>query len=69
MRARPEIRDLLLVERMKKWLNIARMPSLDRRVTVSYARKRFWALVRDHREIAARAGLDERTILEPERFK
>jgi len=64
MRARPEIRDLLLLERMKKWLNIALMPSLDKHVTVGYARKRYWALVRAHRTVAAKAGLDERTILE-----
>jgi hypothetical protein len=64
MRARPEIRNALLVEKMKYWLQVAKMPYLNKRVSQSYARRRYWALVRKHPTVAAAAKLTETTILE-----
>ena len=64
MRARPEIRNALLVEKMKHWLNVARMPYLNKGISRSYARRRYWTLVRKYPAIAAAARLTETTILE-----
>lgn len=66
MNCRPSIRPALILQRMRRWLAISRQPFLNRKYTASQVRRRYWYLVRKHREIAASANLTETTILETE---
>lgn len=61
MNARPEIRDALLVQRMKHWL--IRATSFSSSNCPKWrAKKNFWALVRKHRALAERNGLRETSV-------
>jgi hypothetical protein len=62
MNARPEIRDALLVQRMKHWLIRARYPSVGNGYPAWKSRKNYWSLVRRHRALAARHGLTETSV-------
>ena len=55
--ARKEIRDAILVRRMRYWLDIALCPLLDTQVPPWKARKNFWALQKKHSALAAAHGL------------
>jgi len=62
MNARREIRDALLVKKMKRWQMIALYPSAGKGCPAWRARKNFWALVRKYPTLAARHGLRETDV-------
>jgi hypothetical protein len=62
MNARREIRDALLIRRMKYWRGIARCPLLNPRIPTWRARKNFWALLRKHGALAAANGLTATSV-------
>lgn len=55
--ARREIREVLLMKKMRHWEAVATCPLLDRSCPPARARKNFWRLCRTYPEIAARLGL------------
>ena len=59
MNARPEIRDALLVRRMKEWKMRAGCPFLAKGYPAWKCRKNYLSLVRAHPSLAQRAGLRE----------
>ena len=61
MNCREQIRDHLLIERMRYWLSRARYSSTYN-CRKSRARKNFWALVRKYPALAERHGLRERDV-------
>ena len=62
MNARPEIRDALLVQRMKYWLIRARCGPIGN-CPKWKARRNFWSLVRKHGALAAKHGLTATSVL------
>jgi hypothetical protein len=62
MNARKEIREHLVVERMKHWLRIARCSLMDIPVPKWRARKNFWSLVRRYPALAAQNGLTATSV-------
>ena len=62
MNARPEIRDVLRVRRMKDWLMRARCPSLAKGYPAWKCRKNYLSLVRTHRALAERNGMRETDV-------
>ena len=62
MNARIEIRDHLLVKRMKHWLQIARYPRINAGVPTWRARKNYWALQKKHEALAAAHGLTATSV-------
>ena len=63
MNARLDVRDALLVQKMKRWALIARHPSVGRGCPVWRARKNFWALQRKYAALAAKHGLTATSVL------
>jgi hypothetical protein len=61
MNARPEIRDALLVQKMKHWLIRARHGPLGN-CPKWKAKKNYWALIRRHRQLAQQHGLRETDV-------
>ena len=64
MHARKPVRDILVARKMRRWCDIARCPSLDRRYKPGRARKNYWYLWRKYPEIAAKLGLHEWSVFE-----
>lgn len=62
MNARPEIRDALLVRKMKHWLLRARYSFVGEGCARWRARRNYWFLVRKHRTLAERHGLRETDV-------
>jgi len=63
MNAGCRIREGLLLKKMQRWMLIARNPSVYGRLAATKARKNYWALVRRHRDLAAKHGLTETSVL------
>ena len=57
MRARPQIRDVLVAKKLKRWLLIAQHPFVDRSCPPSRARRNYWRLFAKHPQIAAKLGM------------
>lgn len=64
MRARKQVRDILVARKMLRWCNVARYPQLDPNCPPGRARKNFWYLWRKYPEIAAKLGLHEWSCFE-----
>lgn len=62
MNARPEIRDAMLIRRMKEWKMRARCPLLAKGYPAWKSRKNYLSLVRTHRSLAERHGLRETDV-------
>jgi hypothetical protein len=62
MNARIEIRDYLLVKKMKRWLSIARCPLINPKIPTWRARKNYWALQKKHGALAAAHGLTATSV-------
>jgi hypothetical protein len=62
MNARKEIRDHLLLRKMKYWLGIARCPLMDTRIPTWRARKNYWALIRGHESLATAHGFSATSV-------
>jgi hypothetical protein len=65
MHARPQIRELLIAQKLKHWSMVARCPLLDLKCKPSRARKNYWRLYARYPEIAARLGLTELSVYDP----
>jgi hypothetical protein len=63
MNARMEIRDALIVRKMRRWQTIALYPSAGKGCPAWRARKNYWALQRKHAALAARHGLIATSVL------
>ena len=57
MNARPEVKQLLVAKRMKRWYSIARCPLLDLKITPARARRNFLRLIAKYPEIGRELGL------------
>jgi hypothetical protein len=62
MNARKEIRDHLLIRKMKRWRDIARCPLISAKVPTWRARKNFWALCKAHPDLAKRLGFSATSV-------
>ena len=65
MHARPQIRDILIAKKMRRWSMIARCPLIDPSCPPSRARKNFWRLCSRYPEILAKLKLSELSVYEP----
>jgi hypothetical protein len=61
MNVRPELKEAVLLQRMKFWLLRARYGPIGN-CSKSRGKKNFWALVRRHRALAERYGLRETDV-------
>jgi hypothetical protein len=61
MNVRPELKEAVLLQRMKFWLLRARYGPIGN-CSKSRGKKNFWALVRRHRALAERHGLRETDV-------
>jgi hypothetical protein len=57
MHARPEIRQMLIAQKLKRWSLIARIPTIDPSCPPARARRNYWRLFAKHRDLANRLGL------------
>jgi hypothetical protein len=62
MNARPAVKPILIANRMKHWLRVARQPFLDPKYQRSRVLYNYRRLVKKYPEIAKAHGLDEGTI-------
>jgi hypothetical protein len=65
MRARPEIRDILIAKKLKRWLLIAQHPFVDRSCPPARARRNYQRLFAKHSELAKRLGLSITGVYTP----
>jgi hypothetical protein len=56
MNARPQIREILIGKKMKRWRLIAQYRFVDPSCPPSRARKNFWRLLGKYPQIAAKLG-------------
>ena len=61
MNVRPELKEAVLLQRMKFWLLRARYGAIGS-CSKSGGKKNFWALVRRHQSLAERHGLRETDV-------
>jgi hypothetical protein len=59
MNARPQVREILIAKKMKRWILIAQHPFVDRSCPPSRARKNYARLCTKYPEIMRRIGLHE----------
>ena len=65
MHARPEIREILIAKKLKRWALISKYPSVDQTCPPSRARRNFWRLHARYPEIAAKIGMTAVSVYEP----
>jgi hypothetical protein len=65
MHARPEIREILIIKKLRRWQLIARYPFVDKSCPPARARRNFWRLCAKHPEIAIRLGLSATSVYAP----
>jgi hypothetical protein len=65
MHARPEIREILIVKKLRRWRMIAQYPSVDPSCPPSRARRNYWRLCAKHPKIAAKLGLSATSVYTP----
>jgi len=66
MHASLEVKDLLIVAKMKRWLSIIQQPFSSRKHTTTQARRNYLKLVRRYRSLAAAHKLKEQAAFEPD---
>lgn len=66
MYATPIVKDVQLVNKMRRWLAIIRQPLLSRKHSTTAARRNYLKLVRRHRDLAAAHSLTEQAAFESE---
>ncbi len=57
MRARPELVEILVAKKLRRWLLVAHHPFVDPTCPPSRARLNYWRLFAKHPQIAAKLGL------------
>jgi len=65
MHARPEIREILIARKLRRWLLIARNPAVYPACAPARARRNFWRLVVKYPQIAATLGLSATSVYTP----
>ena len=65
MRARPEIRQVLIAQKLKHWSLIAKFPFVDPTCSPSRARRNYWRLFAKRTELANRLGLSIASVYPP----
>ena len=65
MHARPEVAEILITKKLKRWLLIAQYPFVDRSCTPSRARRNYQRLFAQHSELAKRLGLSLTSVYTP----
>jgi hypothetical protein len=64
MHARPQIREILIERKLKRWCGIAQCPLLDPRCPTARARRNFWRLIKAHPQTAQRLGYTATSVYE-----
>ncbi len=59
MNARPVVREILIVRKLKRWSNIAGCGLIEPSISRARARKTYFRWFKRYREIAERIGLHE----------
>jgi hypothetical protein len=59
MNARPQVRQILVAQKMMRWCRIAKYPSVDRSCPPARARKNYSRLCAKYPEIMTRIGLHQ----------
>jgi hypothetical protein len=62
MHARPEIRQILIAKKLKRWALISKYPYVDPSCPPSRARRNFHRLCARHPQIAAKLGLSAASV-------
>jgi len=62
MHARPEIKEILIGQKMRRWSMFARGLLVKATCPPARARKNFWRLCRKYPEIAAKLGLNAASV-------
>jgi hypothetical protein len=65
MRARPEVRDILVARALRRWLLIARHPFVDPTCPAVRPRRNYQRLFAKHSELANRLGLSISSVYTP----
>jgi hypothetical protein len=65
MHARPEIREILIVKKLRRWALIAKYPAVDPSCPPSRARRNYWRLCAKHPQIASKFGLSATSVYRP----
>ena len=64
MHARPEIREVLIGMKLRRWCLISTHPFVDKSCPPARARRNYWRLLAKYPEIAAKLGLSEISVYE-----
>jgi hypothetical protein len=64
MHARPEIREILIIQKLKRWCLIAKYPAIHPSCPPSRARRNFHRLCARHPQIAAKLGMTAVSVYE-----
>jgi len=62
MHARPQSREILIAQRMTRWLRIAKYPHIASKCPPARARKNYWRLCARYPELMQRLGLNEFSV-------
>jgi hypothetical protein len=62
MHARPEIRDILIAQKLKRWCLIAKYPGVRPDYPRSKARRNFHRLCAKHPQLAAKLGFSPTSV-------
>ena len=65
MHARPEIRQILIIKKLKLWLLVAQHPSVDRTCPPSRARRNYWRLLSKYPQVGAKLNLPAASVYLP----
>ena len=65
MHARPEVKQILISHKLRRWASIGRCPAAYPNCSPARARRNFWRLLARYPEIAGKLRLDELSVYEP----
>jgi len=62
MRARPQVREILVAQKLQRWAMISRCEYIEPSFPRARAKKNYWRLYHRYPEVAARIGLHEWSV-------
>jgi hypothetical protein len=65
MHARPQIREILIAQKLRRWCLIAKYKFVDPGCPPARARRNFWRLAAKHPEVMVKLGLNPLSVYEP----
>ncbi len=65
MHARPEIKEILVAKKLRRWILVAKYSFVDPTCSPARARRNYWRLLRAHPEVGARLKLTVLSVYEP----